>query len=361
MKRRESIDAFRGLTIIGMILVNNPGSWNHVYQPLLHAHWNGCTLADLVFPFFLFIVGVSIVFAYTKYLQKGITKSRLIRKAFIRTLILFGIGVLLNFIMSNFQELRIPGVLQRIAIVYFITTVLFLYADKRLNIIILFILLAGYWMLLVWIPPPGQIKALLEPGMNIVNWIDFKIIPGKLYQNTWDPEGLLSTLPAIATCITGLFAGWIMITTISTGKQLRNLTILGVTGIILGLGWNLVFPINKNLWTSSYVLYTSGFAFLLLALFEVLFQTSRSRNWLMIFLMPGTNAITIYVFHILLFYPLCMLSFGDVESIKALFIKILLNIDISLKLVSLFWAIFYTLLCIIPAWILYRNRIFIKV
>jgi len=360
-KRRESIDAFRGFTILGMILVNSPGSWDHVYRPLLHAEWNACTLADMVFPFFLFIVGVSIVFAYTKYLQKGLPKIRLLKKAFFRMLILFGIGVLLNIIMSGFREIRIPGVLQRIALVYFICSFLFLYASKKWIIVFSILILSGYWMLLLWVPQPGQTASLLEPGMNIVNWIDSKLIPGKLYRGTWDPEGLLSTLPSVATGITGIFAGWILLKTKNSMKKLLHLTLLGISGILTGLIWSLFFPLNKNLWTSSYVLFTSGIAFLILALFDGLLEKGKFRKWMMPFIMTGSNALTIYILHMLLLFPLCIISFGSIPNVNSQFMNFFSNTELTLNFVSLMWAILYTIICFIPAWILYRKKIFIKV
>ncbi len=361
MKRKESVDAFRGFTILGMILVNSPGSWDHVYKPLLHAKWNGSSLADLVFPFFLFIVGVSIVLAYTKYLQKGISKKLLLRKAFLRMIILFSIGILLNIIMSNFREIRIPGVLQRIAVVYFVCSLLFLYAGKRLIISLSLLILLGYWFILLWIPPPGQTESILEPGMNIVNWVDSKLIPGKLYQGTWDPEGILSTFPAIVSSITGIIAGWILANTNDSRIKFRNLILLGIAGILSGYAWKLIFPLNKNLWTSSYVLFTSGLAFLLLVLFELFIKTGKLRKWMMPFIIPGSNALTIYIFHILLYYPLSVITFRYFPGVQTSFMNLFSGIGVSLKLASLLWAIVYVLLCLIPAWILYRKKIFLKV
>jgi len=361
MKRKESIDAFRGFTILGMILVNSPGSWDHVYKPLLHAKWNGCTLADLVFPFFLFIVGVTIVFAYSKYQQKGIKKIRLLRKAALRMIILFGIGMVLNFLMSDLKELRIPGVLQRIAIVYFICSLLFLYAGKRFIIALSLIFLFGYWMLLLWLPAPGQDVVILEPGMNIVNWVDSIVIPGKLYQKTWDPEGLLSTITALVTGITGMFAGWIMAGTSNSRKKTIQLLTIGASGTIAGLIWSIFFPLNKNLWTSSYVLFTSGLAFMILTIFDKLLETGKLRKWIIPFIIPGSNALTIYILHIVLFYPLCILSVGGIPDVKTLFMNFFGNAGLSMNMVSLLWAIVYTMICYIPGWYLYRKKIFLKV
>lgn len=361
LKRRESVDAFRGFTILGMILVNSPGSWEHVYRPLLHANWNGCTPADLVFPFFLFIVGVSIVFAYTKYLQKGTSRIQLARKAFFRTLILFGIGLSLNIIMSGFSEIRIPGVLQRIALVYFIGSILFLYLPRWTIILLSLIILFGYWMLLLWVPPPGQAHALLEPGLNIANWIDFKVIPGHLYRGTWDPEGLLSTLPAVVTCTTGILAGWLMIKTEEFTKNVKLLLLSGFIFLATGLVWSLVFPLNKNLWTGSYVFFTSGLGFLFLALFEFLTNAGKKRQWLVIFLAPGHNALSIYIFHILLIYPFAILTISSGNGIQSFFMDFFIGIGLPANFVSLLWAIAYTILCFIPALILYRKKLLIKV
>ena len=360
-ERRESIDAFRGFTILGMILVNSPGSWDHVYSPLLHADWNGCTAADLVFPFFLFIVGISIVFAYSKKIQKGTSRIQLVRKAFVRTLILFGIGLALNILMSGFREVRIPGVLQRIAIVYFIGSILFLYAPRWIIILLSLVILLGYWMLLIWVPPPSQAHAVLEPGLNIANWVDFKIIPCKMYRGTWDPEGLLSTLPAIVTCTIGMMAGWLMLRTKEFAKSAKLLLLSGLILVIIGLTWSLAFPLNKNLWTSSYVLFTSGLGFLFLGLFEILTNAGNFKQWLVLFLAPGYNALSIYILHILLIYPFVILNISSGNSIQSLFMSFFTSVGLSLNFTSLLWAIVYIFLCFIPALILYRKKILIKV
>lgn len=361
MKRIETVDAFRGLTIAGMVLVNSPGSWNYVYKPLLHAEWNGCTLADLVFPFFIFIVGISVAISCTKYLSSGTRRATILKKAFIRMLILFSIGVGLNLLIAGFRELRLPGVLQRIALVYFICVVLVLYINPKYILIFSLLVLLFYRFLLL-IPPPDQGMAQLLPEMNIVNWVDKVIIPFRLYRETWDPEGLLSTLPAVVTGTSGIFAGFLLVNQGFTRFR-KNifLFLIALMSISLGLIWNKTFPVNKNLWTSSYVLLTSGLAFLIVAFFELLDTARLFGKWRMIFVIPGSNAITIYILHVLLLFPLVFLSFGSFEGVQAEFMEFFISAGIFPKLASLIWALLYTALCLWPARILYRRRIFLKV
>ena len=242
-KRLVSLDAFRGLTIAGMIIVNTPGSWGHVYSPLLHAYWHGITPTDLVFPFFLFIVGVSIALAYTKRIAADTPKKQMVRKVIRRSLIIFGLGIFLAlFPKFDFANLRIPGVLQRIAIVFFVCALLFLNTGWKRQASIGLGLLIGYWLVMAIVPVPidevvrnaietGEvlsasgmipvevpkvisgsfIAANYEPGINMEAWLDRQLIPGRIYQKTWDPEGLLSTLPSIATGISGMLVGTLLV------------------------------------------------------------------------------------------------------------------------------------------------------
>ena len=260
-KRLISLDFFRGVTIIGMILVNTPGSWNYVYAPLQHAEWNGITPTDFVFPFFIFIVGVSIVLAYTKYLEKGKDRGDMVPKIIRRSLTIFALGIFLNlFPEFDLSNIRIPGVLQRIAIVFFACALLFLYTSKKTQWWIGGGLLVGYWLVIAFIPHPELGLSLSEPGLNIAAWVDSTLIPGTLYQGTWDPEGILSTLPAIASGISGMIAGHLIVSGRSRERIVIGLMVGGLLAFAAGNVWDWFFPINKNLWTSSYVLYTSGLA-----------------------------------------------------------------------------------------------------
>lgn len=294
-KRLISLDAFRGFTIIGMIIVNTPGSWENVFPSLRHADWNGHTPTDLVFPFFLFIVGVSIVLAYTKRLKIKAPKGELVKKIIKRSILIFAFGLALNLIGSNFEHFRIPGVLQRIAIVFLVCSLLFLFTSLRTQIWTGVVLLVGYYlmMMLVWVPDVGA--GILLPGKNLAAWIDSLTIPFFLYQETWDPEGLLSTLPSIATGITGMLAAYIVISERKIEDKVIMLFVFGFFMTIVGEIWGWVFPINKNIWTSSYVLYTSGLASLTWAFLIWIMDMKGNKKWAQFGVIFGTNAITAYV------------------------------------------------------------------
>lgn len=358
-KRLVSLDTFRGLTIAGMIIVNMPGSWDSVFPPLLHASWNGLTLTDLVFPFFLFIVGVSIVLAYTRKIQK-VAPALLIKDLVRRSVTLFVLGVLLNLIAYRFQELRLPGVLQRISITFLVCSLLFLYTSKKVQIYTATAILFLYWLAMKIIPVPEFGAGVLEPGKNLANYIDSIVIPYKMFQDTWDPEGLLSTIPAIASTLFGMFTGYIILSKQKDETKLVRIFALGVLLCMAGavVGW--FFPINKNLWSSSYVLYTSGLANLALATIYYFMDVKGYVRWGKIGIIFGTNAIFAYVVHYLFILPVSWLKFGRLD-LQQFFMKTLIDVNIMPELASLTWALLYTSLCFIPVWILYQKKIFLKI
>ncbi|SMO50590.1 acyltransferase family protein [Fodinibius sediminis] len=360
-KRLISLDFFRGLTIIGMIIVNTPGAYQYTFAPLKHAEWNGATPTDYVFPFFIFIVGVSIVLAYTKYLSKGRERGAMVPKIIKRSLIIFGLGLFLNvFPEFDFANIRIPGVLQRIAIVFFACALLFLYTSRRTQWWLGGALLVGYWLMIVLIPHPGEGLSLAEPGKNIAAWIDSTFIPGRLYQGTWDPEGILSTLPAIATGMTGMIAGYLIVSDRTREQKVVGLMVGGFVAFVLGNVWNWFFPINKHLWTSSYVLHTSGLASMVLGACYYWIDVLGKSNGTFAGVVFGTNAITAYVISGIL--PIVTHSdwLGD-ESLRSLFMNGGVSAGINPFVVSLLWALFFCFLCYIPVYFLYKNKIFIKV
>ena len=262
--RLLSLDFFRGLTIAAMIVVNDPGSWSYVYPPLRHADWHGATPTDLVFPFFLFIVGVSIVLALSKVKN---SKSSIYFKIIKRTIIIFSIGLFLALFPNfDFENIRIAGVLQRIALVYLFCSVIYLNSSFLVQVWIGVILLILYWVFMTKVPFGDSLAGTLDPGNNFAAWIDQFITPGRMYQKTWDPEGFFSTIPAIATGITGMFCGHVIL---NKSKDLKDKIILifvaGFSAICLGMLWDFSFPMNKHIWTSSYVLFSSGLAMLFLA------------------------------------------------------------------------------------------------
>jgi predicted acyltransferase len=359
--RLISLDAFRGFTIAGMIIVNNPGSWSHAYPQLLHAEWHGITATDLVFPFFLFIMGVSIPLAFSKRIQKGADKKDLFKKISIRSIKIFLLGVFLNiFPAFDFAQIRWAGVLQRIAIVYFVSALLFLKFSYKGLAIIATILLVGYWISLTLIPIPGGIYPNLDMGTNFAAWVDSVLLPGRLWQGTWDPEGLLSTIPAIASGISGVLVGMLLLVNAPREKQVNWMFVAGFAMLLVGEVWSWVFPVNKNLWTSSYVLYTSGLAALTLAFFIWLVDMQGYKKWTNFGVIYGSNAITIYVLAGML-PALTGLRWGGGQSWQSMFFNNLVAAQLDPKFVSLLWAILYCLVCFIPAYILYKKKIFIKV
>lgn len=290
---------------MAMILVNNPGSWDHVYAPLRHAAWNGCTPTDMIFPFFLFIVGVSIHFAYREKKSAGLTRTTLI-KITRRTIIIFLLGLLLAWFtlplgrmvdLDRLATLRIPGVLQRISIVFFFSSILYLTSSWITQLRLGALLLLAYYLLMVLVPVPGVGPANLDPGTNLAAWSDRLLLDGHLWSQskTWDPEGVLSTLPAIGTGIVGMLTGQLMDRVENTSERVSWMFFFGMVLIAGGLLWDLAFPINKSLWTSSYVLYTGGWAMQALAASHWIIDIRGYQSWTKPFLYFGMNAIFAFV------------------------------------------------------------------
>ncbi|MEE4176088.1 MAG: heparan-alpha-glucosaminide N-acetyltransferase domain-containing protein [Bacteroides sp.] len=358
--RLISLDVFRGLTIAAMIIVNYPGSWGHVYAPLLHKPWHGITPTDLIFPFFLFIVGVSIALAYSKRLEKGASKKEMAGKILFRGLKIFAVGIFLNLWPEfAFSELRVAGVLQRIALVFLASALLFIYTSWKTQAVIGGLILIAYWLALVLIPTPGYGQPLLEPGINLAAWIDSFLLPGRMWQGTWDPEGLLSTLPAIATGITGMLTGKILLSNNSREKKALWLFVAGFLSFIAGYAWSWVFPLNKPIWTSSYVLLTSGLGAMTLTacytFIDIQGKTCCTRPWVIL----GTNAIAVYVLAGLLSWFFRGISIGEGGLVYHAF-QWLTATGMVPKLASLILALLYLGILFIPATILYRKKIFIK-
>ena len=296
-QRLYSLDVFRGITVAAMILVNNPGSWDTVYPPLLHAKWNGCTPTDLIFPFFLFIVGVSIHFAYLTKLSDGLTQA-VFFKILKRTLIIFALGIFLSlFPKFNFSTVRIPGVLQRISLVFLFCSLIYFKTNWLAQIRIAIFLLVGYFLLMTLVPVPDFGPANLEPETNIGAWFDRFLLEGHLWASskTWDPEGVVSTIPAIATGILGMLTGKLFSEVKDPALKTSWLFFIGAGLIVLGLLWSLVFPINKSLWTSSYVLYSAGIAMQFLAACYWLIDVQGFKRWSTPFVYYGMNAIFVFV------------------------------------------------------------------
>ena len=367
--RLLSLDVFRGMTIAAMILVNNPGSWSFVYAPLRHAEWHGATPTDWIFPFFLFIVGVSIALAIGRRKEAGADRKALIRKILWRSLIIFAIGLFLSgYPYFDLSVLRIPGVLQRIALVYGVTAILFLWLDARQMFWVGVGCLLAYWGMLTLIPVPGGHPPNLEPGTNLGAWIDTSLLGGHLWSQSkiWDPEGLLSTLPAFATGISGILAGAWLRRDQGHFEKVAGLMVAGTLLLAGGLLWDSVFPINKQLWTSSYVLYTSGIALLVLGVLYWWVDIKERRWGTQPFVVYGTNALIVYAVSGLLARTLNAIHVADASgtqvNIKAwLWHNAFEPTFASPYNASLAYAIAHVLLLLGFAWLLYSRKIFIKV
>ena len=362
-KRLLSLDAFRGFTIAAMILVNFPGNGDHVFSPLQHTHWNGISFTDLIAPFFLFIVGVAIAFAYTKRLEAGIPAQAMYMKLFTRALKIFAVGMFLNLLGIlddfSFTELRWTGTLHRIAIVFLVCGLLFLKTGWKTQAITGAVILIGYWLAMTLIPTPGYDRAMLEPGINLAAWVDSKWLPGAMWQDTWDPEGILSTFPSIVTGITGMLVGTLILGKKSQEHKVMTLFTIGFVTAIVGVIWSWVSPLNENLWTSSFVLFTSGLACMTLAgsifLIDIL-HYNKVANFGIIY---GSNAITIYVLadiFALFFYGL---QLGG-ASLNDHYFNFFTALGAAPKIISMTYALIYVGINFIPAWILYKRNIFIK-
>jgi predicted acyltransferase len=300
-ERLSSLDAVRGITIAGMILVNNPGNSQYVYPPLRHAEWHGWTPTDLVFPFFLFIVGVSISLAFSKRADQGISKSNLYFKIFKRSLIIFALGILLHLIpYFRFSTMRIPGVLQRIALCYLFAALLYIQAGPKTRALAAFSFLGLYWLVMKLVPVPGFGPGILTYQGNLCSYIDIKLLAGHLYKPTFDPEGILSTLPAMSTALLGTLGGDRLRSKKSVLPKMAGLFLAGVFFTALGLLLHPHFPINKQLWTSTFVLFTAGAALLLLAVCSGLMDGLGFKKWAAPFLVFGTNSIAVYASSILM-------------------------------------------------------------
>lgn len=362
MKERIiSVDIFRGLTIVLMILVNTPGTWSNVYSPLLHANWHGYTPTDLVFPFFLFIVGTSIVFSY----QNKTTTSATYRKIVIRALKLIGLGLFLGAFtiyfpfFKDFENIRFPGVLQRIGVVFFFAAILFINFNWKVLLGICLTILLGYWIWMGFIPVNGMDPTFERAPNNWANYIDLHVIGTHMYKEDYDPEGLLSTLPSIATSLMGVFTGLILLSK-RTKKELLLLGV-GIVLVVAGHLWDLVFPINKALWSSSFVLVTAGWANILLALIYYLTDVKGFRFG-SIFRYAGSNAITVYFlssFITKIFYSIKI--DGQTTLHQWLFQKIYLHDFMSVELSSLLYGLSVVSFYLLLAYAMYRRKIFIKV
>jgi predicted acyltransferase len=410
--RLTSLDIFRGITIAGMILVNMASiAEPEVYAPLIHASWNGCTLADLVFPFFLFIVGVAMAFSLSKYTNEkvkaekqkdavGVMEQFLASesgvsvssptpskpspppsppfgKIFRRALILFALGLFLNIFWNkgpwtfDLASLRYMGVLQRISLSYLFASLAVLTLPRKGQWTLAGALLVGYWLAMMYLPVPGFGAGVLveeNPGANLAAFIDRSIIPSAhlhgSFKKLGDPEGLFSTIPAVVSVLFGYFTGqWILTQPVKSRTSL-GLVLAGVACLVVGFAWGWVFPINKKLWTSSYVVFTTGWALLLLAACYELIEVRLIRRWGEPFKVLGMNAIAIFVASVLLIKVLVKTIIGTGETAPNAYTWIYKNFFVSWAGAfngSFLFAFVTLLLWLGVAWFMYQKRWFVKV
>ncbi len=367
--RLLSLDAYRGLTIAAMILVNNPGSWDSVYTPLMHAEWHGATPTDWIFPFFLFIVGVSIALAIGKLKEERVDRKTLLRKIWRRSLIIFAIGLFLAaFPYFDLATLRVPGVLQRIALVYGVTATLYVWLNPRQMLFVGVGCLLAYWGLMTLVPVPGGYAPNLEPSTNLGAWLDRLLLDGHLWSHsrTWDPEGLLGTIPAVGTGISGILTGAWLRTDKNHYEKVAGLMVVGAALLALGLTWDMVFPINKQIWTSSYVVYTSGIAMLLLGVVYWWIEVKGHHWGSRPFIILGMNAIVVYTLSGILARLMLAIKWtggdGHVVTVKGwLWQSVFQPAFASTYDASLIFAISHVLFLLGIAWILYVRKVFIKI
>lgn len=448
-ERLVSLDVFRGMTIAGMVLVNNPGTWSAIYGPLKHAEWHGITPTDYIFPFFLFIVGVAIPIALGKRIAAGLTRD-VYYKIFTRSLLIFALGIVMSAIpFFNFAEttipyavkilivlsysaalffylwdkpkaaliiaavtagavtafwlagylvvpynvatMRIPGVLQRIAVCYLIVSLIYLHTSWRQQAAIGTALLLAYWVLMTAIPVPGcDVTTIDDKACNLAAWLDRTILTeAHIWRSAkvFDPEGILSTIPAIVTCLSGVLTGtWLrkkddfavqddgpanpqdqtIIDHRPSLNKAAGLFFAGTVALAVGWSWSLVFPLNKSLWTSSYVVYTTGLALLSLAACYWLIDIKQMKWWTTPFVIFGVNALALFVFSGIMARLLGMIRVAGPEAGKDITLQewIFQNLFLSWASpvnASLAFAVSFILFWLFLMWLLYRKGIYIKV
>ncbi len=360
--RLLSIDVLRGMTIFFMIVVNTPGTWTYVYAPLKHAPWDGLTPTDLVFPFFVFIVGLSMSFSFRKY-QRG-DRSQWLIKVFKRTVLIVVIGLLLNyfpFFNKTLENLRFYGVLQRIGLAYGFGALLVIFIRKKWLPLVLVVLLFGYWGLLHWFGEEGPLT--LEG--NAVRALDlFLVGENHIYHGygvPFDPEGLLSTLPAIGTVLFGYLMGTLIQSHSDHMTKIKSIIPYGTLALILGVLWHyLGFPINKPIWSSSYVLVTGGMATLFFCLLLWIIDVIGRKKWTYVFRAFGLNPLASYVLSGLVIKTAFLVKIGDQNIYNWLYTNLFQSL-FGNYLGSFIQALTYTMFIWLFAWWLFRKKIIIKI
>ena len=367
--RLISLDVFRGLTIAGMVLVNNPGSWAHIYWPLEHAEWNGWTPTDLIFPFFLFIVGVAIPLAFSRRIERRDRRRALFLKVLYRSVVIFLLGEFLaGFPYFHLATIRIPGVLQRIAVCYFFASLIFLTTRPRTQAIIVLAVLIVYWLLMTHVPVPGYGAGDLSKEGSLAAYIDRNVFGAHVWRQAvvYDPEGILSTMGALATTLFGVLTGNALRRDTSTPmEKVSGMFIAGVCCLIIGWAWDTWFPINKSLWTSSYVFFTGGLALQFLAFCYWLIDIKGYKAWTKPFVIFGVNAITLFVGSGIMARLLTLIkvprSDGQSQALQTYIYNHGFASWLSPVNASLAFAIAFILLWLFLMWLLFRKNVIIKI
>jgi predicted acyltransferase len=379
-QRLLSLDAFRGFTMAAMVLVNNGGDGAHTYSQLVHSYWNGCTFTDWIFPFFLWISGVSTTYAMAARRSRGLSDRTLLQQVLRRSVLIFLVGVFLNGfpfgLIGNsafsLETWRFPGVLQRIAVCYLAGSVLSMYVPSRRLWIVILGLFLSYWAMMEWIPVPGIGAGSWERGKNFAAYVDQLVIGSHAYFRTfpWDPEGLVSTLPAIATFLFGIIAGDSLRLS-AAGREEKTVWFF-ITGCILlvaGMALDMWIPINKRLWTPSYVLETTGWAHLMFATFFFLIDVKSYRSWATPFVMFGMNAIFIYAVSSMLESLVGAVTVSvasavggvEVMSIQVFTMRFWFSPMLSPYNASVAYAATFVLVMAVVAAVMWRKKWFVKI
>ncbi len=351
-----ALDIFRGATIASMILVNN-GAGPVSYAPLEHAEWHGWTFTDTVFPFFLWIVGVALTLSTAKRLERGESRGDLLRHAFRRALIIFALGFLLNLIPAfNWTSVRIPGVLQRIAVCYLCAFLIFLWTGWRGQIAAIVLLNAVYWMLMAFYPVPGCGAGSYEAACNFARFIDGQLLAGHMYSHTkfYDPEGVVSTLTAITTVLAGILAGHLIRQVKDPSAILVRFAAWGVLLFCLGSILDLWQPINKQLWTTSYTILMTGLAMIWFGVWYAVADIGGWRRWLRPFEIFGSNAILMFLLSGLIG------RFMGRSGLAAKVYASLVATGLEPINASLAYALLNVTVCYLAAWALWRRGWFLK-
>jgi predicted acyltransferase len=365
--RLDGLDVLRGLTVAGMLVVNTPGTWDHVYPPLLHAEWNGWTYTDTIFPFFLFIVGVSMEISFARRGAGGATRADLLRHTAARGAAIFGIGLALNalsFVLFHKEHLRIPGVLQRIGVCFLAAGLIRLLLGRRGVFPAAVTLVLLYWALMKLVPVPGFGAGRLDVEGNLAAWVDRAVLGAHTWKPGWDPEGPLSTLPATATTLFGAMAGALLTARMELRRKIPALLAAGVAGAVVGALWGTVFPINKNLWTSSYAVFMAGLAAVSLAIGLWIVDARGWKAWAAPFRWLGRNALAIFTLSLLAVLMLLWIKVPDAagkpRSLYSTIYRTVFDRFADPRLGSLLFALAFLAVFLGIAGVLYRRRIFLK-